>query len=418
MSGLTTARILHGGNEVTVFEAEATVGGHAHTVEVPDGRGELVPIDAGVCMFYTSGYPNFFELLRRLNIPSEPSDMSTEIFSVPEGRRYRFDLNAPWKTIARSAFSHSQRWLIRDGARFYNHAMRAAASDVGAEDTLADHLEAESYSEEFRVFLSFLCGATWTLNQQAVCELPLGFVARTFHTLGFLPAWRHGIWHHVPGSVRRYLDALAAPFNDRIRLGCKVDKVERGTGKVTVYGDGFDEDFDQVVFALPAQKALACISEPTTEEAEVLSVFSSQNHEVLFTSDLALTNSWTPNRPTIFAASDVHEQRQESGREFLFRVGFTDLTQMCRLPLATPIYMWYQFPESPRPAAVHAGFRFTTPRFTTDILKAQARHARISGRDRIHFCGAGWTNGIHEGAVASALQVAQWFGRDLHDVQS
>jgi predicted NAD/FAD-binding protein len=68
------------------------------------------------------------------------------------------------------------------------------------------------------------------------------------------------------------------------------------------------------------------------------------------------------------------------------------------------------------PNRIHLQSTFATPHFTHRSVRARARHAEISGPKRLHFCGTSWANGIHEGALRSALQVAQWFGRDLNRV--
>ncbi len=156
----------------------------------------------------------------------------------------------------------------------------------------------------------------WMSLQQGVSELSFEFVARTMWELGFLPTIRHGVWHHIPGSVGRYLDALSAPLHDRIRFECTVERVERNRQSVTVASGNSSEDFDHVVFAIPPRQALALIVDPTTTEQEVLDAFSSQSHTVVFTSDVELARSWTESESTLFAASSIGNRSQESGHEF------------------------------------------------------------------------------------------------------
>lgn len=420
MSGLTAARVLHGAHNVTLFETTDAIGGNAQTMRLPNEQGELVPVDTGVCMFFTSGYPNFYQLLRKLGVPSTLSDVNAELLSIPDQQRYFFDLNAPLKTVAAAAVHQHQRWFVRDGFQFYRHALRALKNKDRYDETLGDHLESGGYSELFRLFISFVCGGTWTLYHRAVCEVPFVFVARILKDLGFLPAVRSGVWHCIPGSVARYLNALANPMSESIRLGCTVNTVERRLHGVSIYGhqhgDEFEQEFDHVILAIPAKRALSLIADPTPEEAEVLGVFETKDHEVVFTSDESLANSWKSETTAIFAATDVIEQSMERDRDSVFRVGFVDVTRMNRLKLAHPLYMWYQFPEAPRPHRVHKRILFSTPVFTKESLMAQDRHVEISGRDRLHFCSTGWTNGIHEGAVTSAINVTKWFGRDLADL--
>ena len=52
------------------------------------------------------------------------------------------------------------------------------------------------------------------------------------------------------------------------------------------------------------------------------------------------------------------------------------------------------------------------PFFDRAAVRAQERWAEISGRDRIHYCGAYWFYGFHEDGVRSALRVARSLGVD------
>ena len=48
--------------------------------------------------------------------------------------------------------------------------------------------------------------------------------------------------------------------------------------------------------------------------------------------------------------------------------------------------------------------------YTLEAVRAQARWAEISGRNRIHFCGAYWFYGFHEDGLNSAIRVAERLG--------
>ena len=50
------------------------------------------------------------------------------------------------------------------------------------------------------------------------------------------------------------------------------------------------------------------------------------------------------------------------------------------------------------------------PLFSRAAVNAQERWKEISGRDRIHYCGAYWFYGFHEDGVRSALRVAETLG--------
>ena len=64
VSGLVAAHLLHPDHDITVFEADARVGGHANTVDVTvDGRQHAV--DTGFIVYNERNYPGFTALLAR-----------------------------------------------------------------------------------------------------------------------------------------------------------------------------------------------------------------------------------------------------------------------------------------------------------------------------------------------------------------
>jgi uncharacterized protein len=56
---------------------------------------------------------------------------------------------------------------------------------------------------------------------------------------------------------------------------------------------------------------------------------------------------------------------------------------------------------------------YAHPVYTGAGVEAQKRFDEVSGRDRVHFCGAYWGWGFHEDGVRSALRVAERFGARL-----
>src|ERR1700753_139279 len=97
VSGLVAAHHLHREHEITVYEAAARIGGHTHTVTVPDRGGDPVAIDTGFIVFNDRNYPRFEALLAELGVASQPSHMS---FSVSDGVRFEYS-STPWGLSAR-----------------------------------------------------------------------------------------------------------------------------------------------------------------------------------------------------------------------------------------------------------------------------------------------------------------------------
>ena len=55
-------------------------------------------------------------------------------------------------------------------------------------------------------------------------------------------------------------------------------------------------------------------------------------------------------------------------------------------------------------------FVYHHPLYTLEAVRAQGRWREISGRDRVHYCGAYWIYGFHEDGLNSATRVARALG--------
>ena len=71
ISGLSAAWLLSRRHDVTLYEADARLGGHAHTVTV---EGDAV--DTGFIVYNEPNYPNLTALFRHLDVETAPTDMS------------------------------------------------------------------------------------------------------------------------------------------------------------------------------------------------------------------------------------------------------------------------------------------------------------------------------------------------------
>ncbi|OYV64898.1 MAG: FAD-dependent oxidoreductase, partial [Actinobacteria bacterium 21-64-8] len=75
VSGLTAAYLLHPYHEVTLYEAQARLGGHAHTVCV-EVENRDYHVDTGFLVYNDQTYPLFIRLLDKLGVATKQSEMS------------------------------------------------------------------------------------------------------------------------------------------------------------------------------------------------------------------------------------------------------------------------------------------------------------------------------------------------------
>ena len=74
ISGLSSAYLLNGRHDVTLFESEDRLGGHSNTVNL-DVSGRDIAVDTGFIVLNDRTYPNLLGMFQHLDVAIEPSDM-------------------------------------------------------------------------------------------------------------------------------------------------------------------------------------------------------------------------------------------------------------------------------------------------------------------------------------------------------
>src|ERR1700732_1653757 len=74
VSGLTAAYLLSRTHDVTLFEAEGRLGGHAHTHDVADTGGRRHAVDSGFIVHNDMTYPWLRKLFGELDVEVRPTE--------------------------------------------------------------------------------------------------------------------------------------------------------------------------------------------------------------------------------------------------------------------------------------------------------------------------------------------------------
>jgi len=402
ISGLAAAHLLHPRHEITVFEAAGEPGGHTHTVpvETPSGTQH---VDTGFIVFNDRNYPHFERLLRQLGVGWQPAEMS---FSVSDERgRFEYSSRSPNGLFAcrRHLVSPAFHRMLADLRRFHRRA-RELARDGDDQISLRDWLERERFSASFieRLIVPQVA-AVWSADPRSLWAFPARFLARFFEHHGMLGLVGRPRWRAIRGGSARYVEALTAPFADRLRLGTPVWWITRNHDHVLLKAQGAQpERYDQVVIATHSDQALALLADATPAEREILGAIRYQPNDTVLHTDTRLL----PRRRRAWASWNYH--LLEEPRD---RVTVTyHMNRLQSLRAEREFCVTLNLTERIDPDRIIARMQYSHPVYTPQAIRAQARHPEISGVNRTHFCGAYWGWGFHEDGVRSALHVAEALG--------
>jgi predicted NAD/FAD-binding protein len=401
VSGLVAAHHLHRRHEITVYEAAARIGGHSHTVTVPEPGGPDQAIDTGFIVFNDRNYPNFEALLGELGVAARPSHMS---FSVSDGAGFEFS-GTPWGLFARPAHLLSPSFIrmLREWRRF-NRLAPGLIGMNGTAPSLGAWLEREGFSRHFidRLIVP-QASAVWSADPGQMWAFPASFMAEFFDNHGMYSLRDRPTWRTVDGGSRSYVEAITAPWRDRIRTAAPVRRIERRRDEVRIEADGCEtESFDRVVIAAHSDRALAMLADPSAAEREVLGAIPYQANEAVLHTDASLM----PRRRAAWASWNFHLAAEAPARTTVTYW----MNHLQRLDSQRRYFLTLNRDEAIDPAKVIRRFTYDHPVYTAAGVAAQARRAEVSGVRRTHFCGAYWGWGFHEDGVVSGLRACEELG--------
>jgi predicted NAD/FAD-binding protein len=410
VSGLVAAAELRrAGHEITVFEAGSYAGGHTNTIDVEEADGTVVPVDTGFIVMNDRNYPNFERILAELGVETQAANMS---FGVSDGRgEFEWAARGPRGIFARPSHLADPRFIrmLSDLVRFNREARSLlVADDPGSAPSLREFLREGGYSEYFieRLIVP-QASAVWSADPEQMWTFPASFLAAFFDNHGVLQIRNRPQWRTIPGGSNRYVKALTAPFEDRIRLRTRVTSVRRDRnpdGGVDVAHAGGTENFDEVVLACHADQALGMLEDASPLERDVLEAFPYQPNEAVLHTDTSVM----PRRRAAWASWNFHLNGAGNG---VGRSTLTyDMNRLQSLPTKQRYLVTLNRSDRIDPAKILRVIDYAHPMYTVAGMAAQARWSEVSGVDRIHLCGAYWRWGFHEDGAWSALRVSEALG--------
>ena len=405
ISGLVVAHLLHREHEITVFEAANHAGGHTNTIRV-DTPNETHHVDTGFIVFNDRNYVNFERLLGRIGVASQPSTMT---FSVSDGRGdFEYNGGSANGLFAKRAHLVTPWFhrMIADLARF-NRSARELLEHPGEGPTLGHWLEQKRFSRPFieRLIVP-QAAAVWSADPRQMWSFPARFLAEFFDNHGMLGFTGRPRWRTIRGGSARYVEVLTAPWRERLRLSAPVQAITRGEDHVLVTPRGAEaQRFDEVVIATHSDQALKLLADASSAEHEILGAIPYQANEAVLHTDRRLL----PRRRRAWASWNYHLVDSPSERATVTY----HMNRLQSLRAEREFCVTLNRSEAIDPDKVIRRISYAHPVYTPDGVKAQARVAEISGRNRTHFCGAYWGWGFHEDGVVSGLRVAARFGAKL-----
>ncbi|MEX0282027.1 MAG: NAD(P)/FAD-dependent oxidoreductase [Arenibacterium sp.] len=405
ISGMGAANMLSDTQQVTLFEAEPRLGGHARTVMA--GRHGDQPVDTGFIVFNYVNYPHLVSLFEKLDVPVEQSDMS---FGVSiDGGRLEYALTSLNALFAqrRNAVRPGFQRMVRDIFRF--NAKAAATVAERPQLTIGELIDDLKLGKWFRdYYLLPFSGAIWSTPKEKIMDFPAHAMIRFFENHNLLSHKGQHQWYTVKGGSVQYVSRLEAGLRRKgvdVRLGAAVQAVRRSGLAVEIRCWGGDwESFDEVVMATHSDDSLRLLADPSVHEKSTLEAIRYQPNEVVLHCDASIM----PKRRNVWASWVYTEDANRMSDQIDLTYWMNSLQP---IPHTDPHFVTLNTKRDIREELIYDQTVMRHPVYDLEALAAQSRIRERNGTNRTWFCGAWVKNGFHEDGLSSAVDVVEAINR-------
>jgi predicted NAD/FAD-binding protein len=401
IAGNTLAHYLHTHHNITVYEANSYIGGHTHTHDI-QFEGRQYSVDTGFIVFNDRTYPHFIDMLEKIDVQFQPSNMSFSVRCEKTGLEYNGTSFNSLFAQRRNFFKPAFYGMILDILRFNKEAVSLLNTE--SEITLGEYLTQNKYKKTFiEHYIIPMGAAIWSTDAANMLDFPARFLVRFFHHHGFLTVNDRPQWRTITGGSAQYAEALTAPFKSHIQLNSPIESVKRLQNQVLVKPkNAAEQAFDYVFFACHSDEALAILGQDAkANEKEILSAIPYQENKVYLHHD----STMLPKRKLAWAAWNYHITQAPTNK---VQVTY-NMNILQNIQSTEPLLVTLNHTDFINPAKVIKRLKYHHPLYTIAGANAQARHAEISGHNLTGYAGAYWRNGFHEDGVFSALEALKHF---------
>jgi uncharacterized protein len=397
------------GHAVTVYERQAMLGGHIRTlnqnvmpsIDAPQQCSEH--LEMGVLEFPVE-FKNFLGLMQELEVPLETVEVNSGLF-FQDGRHFL----SP--SMIDKNFQGFKRWqelwqidaLYARSLRLWLKTHLASQTSLRGR-SLSDFVTSESPQADWVKLLTMY---SYSIAYDQIGNFPADLA---------IPALRRYVFSHwvrIKGGVYSYIEKIILHFGGELHLNTNIRAISRTNQLVQIQGQTageipFDRQFDQVIFATPPDQVLKLLSDPRPEEV--------QNFK-----------AWQPNDVTTILHCDRRLYQPygiQHGSEFDFFQTPTGwgynaaLNQLCGLE-SPPMYsLAFNLRDAIDPAKIIHVQQHHTPFYNVESFRSRDQIIARNGTNNTYHVGAYLGDGLHEGAVTSALNVTQAIGLVSNQINS
>ncbi len=397
-SGMVTAYLLEKqGHSVTVFEKQPYLGGHIVTLNKnvkPNHSNCDLILDCGVLEFPTV-FHNFVSLMQELEVELEPIQSGSGLF-LRDGRHFLS------KGMINKNFRGWKRWLeyLRLDTLYARSAglwakLKFSNQQEFYDHSIADYLDCQCIRN---CWLKLLLMYSYSMSFDLIDQFPAALGIPILKNYVFVD------WVRVKGGVYSYIEKILSKLKGKVFIDTNILRISRlnNTVKIHFY-NGTYQEFDRVVFATSPDQVLTLLSDATEVEIKRFSPWKKN-----LATNIAHTDSslYEPYGIKEFSEFDFFQTSESWGYNAY-------LNQLCGLNGCQQYSLAFNLEELINQDKIIHVQEYDTPLYTIESIKYVPELVETNGENNTYHSGAYLADGLHEGAITSALRVAELVGYNV-----
>ena len=402
-SGMVSAYLLDKqGHHVTIFEREPILGGHIRTLNknIKPNQSDCNEIlESGVLEFPTA-FDNFIALMKELDVELEPVNVGSGMF-FNNGNRFLSGVTIENNFTGIALIVQHLRLdtLYARSAGLWLRTQFTAAQDFW-NISLAKYLK---HPSDRNTWLKLLVMYSYSIPLELIDDFPAELA------IPMLCEYIAVNWVRVKGGVYSYIEKILTRFKGEIVLNAKIDRIVRSLdGVKIIQSTGEPQEFDRVVFATPPDQILALLADPTAAEIKRFSNWKA-NHII----------STVHHDDSMYARYNIYQPSEFDFFQTNSRWGYNGyLNQLCNISSLKHYFLSFQLEELIAPEKIIHTQAHHTPLYTTAAFRYRDEVIATNGEKNTYHAGAYLGDGLHGGAITSAVRVAELIGLSLESTSS
>ncbi|MGB7412793.1 MAG: FAD-dependent oxidoreductase [Thermosynechococcaceae cyanobacterium] len=392
-SGMATAYLLdQQGHHVTVFESQPVLGGHIRTLNknVQPNHSDCDQILENGVLEFPATFRNFLALMQSLEVELEPVEIGSALF-LQDGRHFLSG------GMIRNNFTGLQRFreylrletLYARSAGFWVRMQFPKMQDF-YDQPLSRHLQRPCIRN---CWLKLLTMYSYSIPFGLIDDFPAELA---------IPALRQDIfveWFRIKGGVYSYIEKILKRFKGKVFLNAKIRSITRSNGVIVELPEG-QQHFDKVVLAAPPEQVMKLLADPTLAETQRFSAWQENRVRTILHSDTSMYDRYSIEQPSEF---DFFQTDEGWGYNAF-------LNQLCGIEGTQRYSLAFDMGNLIRKDKILHIQEHHTPLYTVESFHSRDEVVETNGENSTYHAGAYLGDGLHEGAITSAVRVAELIG--------